>query len=196
MDQALKLKYFTLIRNLEGKDYLTSIIAYSVAPTIQGQKPSTLIGFTSRRKNILNLWEKYKDEVCKKLGVTYFEIKVSCGKNLVLFYKEELLLQHIEDRNCQAFLKKVGYEAGISLNEKLNILKSRFQRMCPHEVGVFLGIPIEDIEGFVENNGEGYLFYKYWKVYHNPEKAKKIFDLYDASKASMIQMIEESYLNQ
>ena len=48
----------------------------------------------------------------------------------------------------------------------------------PHEVGLFLGYPPEDVEGFIENKARSCKLTGYWKVYSDEEKAKKIFAKY------------------
>ena len=37
----------------------------------------------------------------------------------------------------------------------------------PHEMGLLLGYPVEDVEGFILNEGENCLYIGYWKVYEN-----------------------------
>ncbi|TCT15425.1 uncharacterized protein DUF3793 [Natranaerovirga pectinivora] len=190
----MKLKYYTLLKNLEGKEFLSSLIAYNAAPTIEDEKPSSLISFNASKKNLLTLWQKYKFQVCDELGLNFYEIKGDHNKKLVLFFKEDFLEEHLYKRDSLKFLKNIGYKEKMSLIEMLNILRNRFEvESCPHEVGIFLGIPIEDVEAFIENKGEGYLFYKYWKVYHNPEEASEIFNRYDNSKEVIINFIEREY---
>lgn len=55
----------------------------------------------------------------------------------------------------------------------------------PHEIGVFLGIPLGDIMGFIANKGKNYIFNHYWKVYQNPLTAKKIFASFDQAKIDL-----------
>ena len=52
----------------------------------------------------------------------------------------------------------------------------------PHEVGIFLGYPICDIKGFLENKGERYLHSGYWKIYGNLEETRKKFLSYDEAR--------------
>ena len=34
----------------------------------------------------------------------------------------------------------------------------------PHEIGVFLGYPVEDVEGYMQNDGKNFLLVGYWKM--------------------------------
>ena len=50
------------------------------------------------------------------------------------------------------------------------------QSAFPHEIGLFLGYPPEDVQGFLDHRPckcSGC-----WKVYGDENKAKKTFDLY------------------
>lgn len=44
------------------------------------------------------------------------------------------------------------------------------QEDFPHEMGILLGYPVEDVEGFIINNGKNELYTGYWKVYDNLTK--------------------------
>ncbi|MDR0758852.1 MAG: DUF3793 family protein [Treponema sp.] len=62
----------------------------------------------------------------------------------------------------------------------LDRLKEQFtSSQFPHEVGIFLGYPADDVLGFVEHNGQNYKLCGYWKVYGDVERAKACFRQYD-----------------
>jgi hypothetical protein len=48
----------------------------------------------------------------------------------------------------------------------------------PHEVGLFLGYPPEDVKGFMEDARRGVKCAGCWKVYGNGEEAVKTFSRY------------------
>ena len=52
----------------------------------------------------------------------------------------------------------------------------------PHEIGVFLGYPPEDVMGFVRNKGKNYKYNGYWKVYGDVEQCKRRFAAYDSCR--------------
>ena len=52
----------------------------------------------------------------------------------------------------------------------------------PHELGVLLEYPVEDVKGFIANQGRNSLMTRYWKVYHNKPEAERIFRIYDEAK--------------
>ena len=59
----------------------------------------------------------------------------------------------------------------------------------PHELGLILGYPVEDVTGFIEHNGKNYLHSGYWKVYHNPSAKRKLFERFEQAKESVIQLV-------
>ena len=50
--------------------------------------------------------------------------------------------------------------------------------MFPHEIGLFLGYPPADVEGFIKSPNEGFCEVGYWKVYSDAEKARSVFRRY------------------
>jgi len=80
----------------------------------------------------------------------------------------------------------------MQLNQVLRILRRRVADGFPHELGLLLGIPREDVAGFIENRGANSLFCGYWKVYHNPRQAMKAFARYDMAKQAVMFRICET----
>lgn len=59
----------------------------------------------------------------------------------------------------------------------------------PHEMGAFLGYPLSDVKGFIEHEGKDFLYSGYWKVYSDETGAKKTFQLYQAVRNRVLQML-------
>lgn len=100
------------------------------------------------------------------------------------------------------FLESQGYDdirvpAVITRLRKQYAEYVRNRQGFPHELGVILEYPVEDVKGFIENRGKNCLLEKYWKVYHNREKAEKIFAWYDEARELAMEEIMAGYrLNQ
>ena len=97
---------------------------------------------------------------------------------LVLIYRRELLARALGcDEACE-ILKSCGYPLG-DLDECLNCLRRKISGSFPHEIGLFLDYPPDDVKCFMENKKcENQLRSGYWKVYGNVEKAKRTFRKY------------------
>ena len=48
----------------------------------------------------------------------------------------------------------------------------------PHEVGLFLSYPPEDVKGFIDHRAGGFKCTGLWKVYGDEEKARSLFEKY------------------
>lgn len=76
----------------------------------------------------------------------------------------------------RAFLAGQGYGADQSCQELLRQLSRRLclEREFPHEIGVFLGYPLEDVVGFIRNRGRNYTCCGYWKAYGDRRRHKSV----------------------
>ena len=60
------------------------------------------------------------------------------------------------------------------------LLQQLSRRLCceadfPHEIGVFLGYPLYDVVGFIENAGRNFTCCGCWKAYGDPSAAQRHF---------------------
>ena len=61
----------------------------------------------------------------------------------------------------------------------------------PHEMGLLLGYPVEDVEGFIKNKGNNYLYCGYWKVYGHVEEKRILFEKFEEARKRLIQFLNE-----
>ena len=57
----------------------------------------------------------------------------------------------------------------------------------PHEIGIFLGYPLWDVRGFLENEGKNFAYLGYWKVYRDVQNAKLLFQRFDAIREQALE---------
>lgn len=182
--------FFHIIDEFDDKSYLLSFIAYNAAPAIAKQKASYLMIFHEKgKRNLYNLWEKYKKDVKKEVSMSFYELKKLCSSTAVLFYNEEEIKNILSQYRYDKFLKELGYSTKMSVEESLLLLKKRYETVCPHEIGVFLGYPMEEVREFIKNPDKQCLMFGYWKVYHDIDYAKKIFRRYDKCKEKVARLI-------
>ena len=171
------------------KDFEKMLADYC-APTLAGKKPASLVSFD---KNELDLekWFSYYQPGMKKRGIYFFEL-CDCGnRKLVLIYHREFLIKTLEEPNIRSYLYGCGY-ANTELENQLCYLAERVQqcREFPHEIGLFLGYPVADVLGFIQNNGRNYKLSGQWKVYSDEKKAKRLFEHYAFCKQIFYELIE------
>lgn len=192
MDSKLSIAFFNKVNALDDREYLLSIIKFYAAPTLEGIKPASLICFTNNGRNMYNLWNKYGSEVNGLLGIHHFQIYRDTERALVLFYNIDSLEKTINSPDNKKFLKEIGYDKASNVLEYLKMLKYRYSWGFPHEIGIFLGIPCEDVKGFMQNSGSNYIMNGYWKVYSKPQRARKLFQEYDNLRTNAMISIMES----
>ncbi|MGI6177489.1 MAG: DUF3793 family protein [Eubacterium sp.] len=103
---------------------------------------------------------------------------------LVMLYRRSQLEAILSDPENRDFLTNFGYPPGTGSHaECIETLKSRTQACdpsCfPHEIGIFLGYPLCDVRGFIENRGQNFKAAGDWKVYENVEETVKSFRSFD-----------------
>ena len=99
---------------------------------------------------------------------------------LVYVYRPRMLEERLQQTDIRAFLSEMGYTA-FDPEAALETL-SRAVRAgtdFPHEIGVFLGYPLEDVIGFIRNKGQCFCCLGCWKAYSNEAQARRVFALYE-----------------
>jgi len=107
---------------------------------------------------------------------------------LILVYRRSMLQETLDDKETAEFLAEMGYTG--SMSDMLDRLAERMCEQIQHELGVFLGYPLCDVKGFMENHGNGYLLSGYWKVYGDTRKAKITFAKIRISRRNCLKMYD------
>ena len=157
------------------------------APVLKGVKISNLITMKPGG------WRKIRAYL-KKSRIICIPLYADAEKEVLFLYRYEQLEWHLKNREVREILRSCGYES-FEVASVLVRLRRRYQlyagisKEFPHELGVLLGYPVGDVQGFIDNRGENSLTSRYWKVYQNPKEAEKIFDLYDRVKEQALKEI-------
>ena len=143
-----------------------------------------------RISGMLFLNDKELARISMKLHNTNLSLIILCTckkRHLVMVYRAKELEEHLRSKEVSDYLREFGYRRDdfisnlIRLHQRMNGFYNKMKEF-PHEVGVFLGYPICDIKGFLENKGERYLHSGYWKIYGNLEETRKKFLSYDEAR--------------
>ena len=143
-----------------------------------------------RISSMLFLNDKELARISMKLHNTNISLIILCTckkRHLVMVYRAKELEEHLRSKEVSDYLREFGYRRDdfisnlIRLHQRMNGFYNKMKEF-PHEVGVFLGYPICDIKGFLENKGERYLHSGYWKIYGNLEETRKKFLSYDEAR--------------
>lgn len=163
--------------------------AVQCAPVLAGIKPANTlrVGRQIGRRTIERI-----------LAGTGLACELLCRgrwRNTWLVYRQEELAELLRDPQRRAFLQKYGY-IDFSMSAVLARLAHRLaahQRGAeyPHEVGILLGYPLEDVLGFVENKGKDPLCTGYWKVYGDVARAERTFALFHRARRRAARAVEQ-----
>lgn len=146
------------------------------APTLANIKVANLFRYFFEEYKEVEEYLKYWNGQMNQKGVYLTNIKTCNGTALLYVYRKNSLKKILQQSEVRQFLHRYGYEA-FSIQKCIEYLGKQFEEGCgfPHEIGVFLGYPLEDIIGFIENKGKNYKCVGCWKVYGNAEEAEKLF---------------------
>ena len=155
-------------------------IIHCGAPALCGIKPACLFSMTSKNyadgSERLHAWQpQFSKE--KKFFVP---LKKSAGRFLFFIYDKPLLEQVCNNSRNRDYLAAKGYPVAKGFGAVLAELLHRLavDAVFPHEVGLFLGYPLEDVIGFEAQGAAGCKYSGTWKVYGDKESAIRRMHLY------------------
>ena len=149
------------------------------APTLAGIKTASLFTCPYEEKGrILDSIRRMNQRLRRK-GLRVLPLRFSDKKALIYLYRPAKLTADLEDSTAAKILRQCGYPCNSCGNCVVRLVQRlREQEGFPHEIGLFLGYPPEDVCGFMEQGPECCKCTGCWKVYGDEEAAKKKFAQY------------------
>ena len=153
------------------------LLVRNCAPTLAGLKTGNLFSCPyTCREEVLDFLRRFNRRLGHK-GIRAIPLRFSGKKALIYLYRPSRLEEDLSKSLSGALLRQCGYSCqdGNGCLRKL-AQRLRQQENFPHEIGLFLSYPAEDVQGFLEHRPckcTGC-----WKVYENEEKAQKTFAMY------------------
>lgn len=181
----------TFLNNCTPEGKLGFQVATQCAPVLKGIKVSNLITVPPGTWNRIRLYLGKSRVICVSLYA-------DSDKEILFLYRDEMLAQLLQQGKVWRFLQQYGYQTSL-ISDTLTRLRRRYQRYAslgdefPHELGVLLEYPVEDVEGFINNRGQNSLMARYWKVYHDQVYAERMFRLYDEAREKALEEILKGY---
>ena len=182
-------KFYAHNRYMLPHAYVEAALARHAAPCLAGIKPANLVSFPSADIQ----WCDTYNAILNEQGIYFTPLCVCENRTQILVYRKDLLACLCFHPQVVAALQYFGYrpESGLDaiimrLKERMAVLTGVRNRHCrdsfPHEIGLFLGYPADDVMQYVKTGGRNCLFCGYWKVYSNPEQALQVFHQYTECK--------------
>lgn len=171
-----------------------AVLVRQCAPTLAGMKPGSIFCFNH------SPLEVSRQKVCqwnKQLAPFGLTVQIllerpSSSSVIVFVYRHNRLEQMLSDDAYQSFWAQAGYER-TNLDDLLEQLAQRLrtQPEFPHEIGVFLGYPLRDVIGFIENHGRNFTCCGFWKSYGDPAEMQVCFACYRRCIQTYVAMFEQ-----
>ena len=181
---------FEIVQNMDLSQ-VENKMALQCAPIITGIKVSNLLIVSSKDEGTVRV-------ILRKTGIIHYRLLRQNNKTTFLLFRIPGLTKHLQDPKVQLVLKESGYR-DFSLGGILRTFQGRYETYMnkgegfPHEIGILLGYPIEDVVGFMEQKGKNFLYSGYWKVYKDVPLKKQIFEQYENAKETLILLLASGY---
>lgn len=162
-------------------------LALQCAPLITGLKVSNLLIISKGNEEVVK-------RILNRTGISYYRLIQTRTKTTFLLFRRNELEEFLSDENVRNVLMKAGYKS-LQIDKILRTFSLRYEayiqgdKSFPHEMGLLLGYPVEDVVGFVENNGKNFLYSGYWKVYENQKDKVKLFDKFKVAEETLIHLL-------
>jgi hypothetical protein len=123
--------------------------------------------------------------------LSYYQLYDNNGRVAFLIFYRKPLLHYLYQAEVWKIMEESEYKKD-NLSLIMKEFETRYKRYVdtretfPHELGLLLGYPPEDVREFIQHKGGNYLFSGYWKVYSNVDNAKKVFEQYEKAKKLML----------
>ena len=156
------------------------ILVKQGAPTLAGIKTGSLFPCPCRDENALLDDIRRLNRLLAPKGLCLLPIRFKDEQALLYLYRPAVLHRDLQNRLARRILSDAGYPADGGCGRCVAQLIRRFREggQFPHEVGLFLSYPPEDVQGFIQNRAGGFHCAGLWKVYGNAERAQAIFQKY------------------
>lgn len=150
------------------------------SPTLAGLKTANLFSCTVDSVSELNSYLCKVNHELNNKDVFLEVLQHNNKRAVILVYRKNRLQKELQGKSVSDFLALYGYDCN-SVTYCIERLKQRFEYSdsFPHEIGVFLGYPLEDVVGFIENGGKNSKSSGFWKVYSDEYSAAKLFERYN-----------------
>ena len=156
------------------------LLIHYCSPTLAGIKTGNLFSCAcpSRKDLTRDLCRLNKKLVPK--GIRVLPLRVCKGRALIYAYRPNALESDLTDHRARALLLKYGYVPENPNGCVVHLIhRLRSEGEFPHEIGLFLSYPPEDVLGFICNRACNHKCVGCWKVYGDEQTARNIFEKYE-----------------
>ena len=149
------------------------------SPTLAGLKTGNLFSYPlTDRQELTESLRRLNARLVPR-GARILPVKFTQDRVLLYLYRPKQLERDLTDETAAAILAEKSYPLGCPeqcVGELIRRLKTEGD--FPHEIGLFLGYPPGDVDGFMHLGARRAKCVGTWRVYGNEAAARKRFALY------------------
>ena len=155
------------------------IVVRQAAPTLAGIKTGSLFPYPcAGKKRLMDEIRAFNRRFASK-GLCLLPLRYSDGQALLYLYRPSALARDLLNEQAAALLTQAGYPGGGCGRQVVTLIRRmRARGEFPHEVGLFLSYPPEDVKGFIDNHAANSKCAGVWKVYGDEQRARQTFEKY------------------
>ena len=149
------------------------------SPTLAGMKTGNMFNckFSDNieMRDCIRLWNR----MLVKKGLRVLPLRFREERALVYVYRPSKLSLDLQHGMANKILRERGYESVVPERCIIELMRRLGRNEdFPHEIGLFLGYPPEDVQGFIEHKAADCKCVGCWKVYGDAAAAQKLFAKY------------------
>lgn len=150
------------------------------SPTMAGLKTGNLFACPVADKEELVCSLRKINAALIPYGLRIVPVKYTKDKALIYMYRPDKLRKDFDDKIAGEILTQKGYPLNnlnhcvIELIRRLNSSEE-----FPHEIGLFLGYPSEDVYGFITDGSRNAKCVGTWRVYGDEQAARQRFKQFE-----------------
>lgn len=149
------------------------------SPTLAGIKTGSLFGCEFASQEELTAEIRRLNSILSCKGLRVLPLKFKDGRALIYIYRPAQLENDLSGELSCRLLRRSGYsQAGCMQCIRELVRRLGTSKDFPHEIGLFLGYPPEDVDGFIEHGARDCKCVGTWKVYGDEAKARRTFARY------------------
>ena len=153
---------------------LEKYLVEQCAPTLASLKTGSLFGVIEDDAGELTRQvAEWQAQLAPK-GLILTILRYRRGRALIYMGRLSQLKRDLACPGAEELLRSCGYEH----ENTEDILRQLRRRVCtcesfPHEIGLFLGYPLTDVLGFIQDGGKNSKCTGYWQVYGDEQDAQR-----------------------
>ena len=162
------------------------------SPTLASLKTASLftLGFACQKElnEVIREWNKRLSDK----GVALIPLREADNRALIYVFRINKLREELCCPEIRRFLQSNGYRNS-DIGAALSTLRAHLTDLegFPHEIGIFLVYPLDDVIGFIENKGQNCKCTGCWKVYCNECEAVQTFARYKKCETVYMRLWEQ-----